>query len=303
MTTENTQGESAAPVAPSAPEMVELHEASDEDLAAFLESAEQGQEEDQELTQQPPVAKAAPTAPASSETQDEAVSEPEQKVESQEDVGKRLEKLQRQLDGLELITKRRTSELAEVKTRLNGYLQAANAQIEEKMAANPVEGTKDLLRIREAEEHLSRVEAEERNVQVARANQEAVLRNVDLDETPIDAIAEVFLADGLPPTVVEQFKANPWMVPATTTIQAAKRAKAENYLRVLVPEFRKLQNEVKKLRNGGQEALRKIDAVAKEIPGITAASGGVSATATDSDSIPVHQMSDAQLEALLRKLG
>lgn len=286
--------------APSAPEMVELHEASDADLDAFLES-QQTEAPEAEAPPQP-VKQPAPTAPVPEPS--EAETSEAQAEASETDVGERLEKLQRQLDGLELVTKRRTSELGEVKKRLEGFISQANAGLEEKLATNPVEGTKDILRIREAEEHLSRVQAAEQELVQARQNQEAVLRNVDLEETPIDAIAQVFLNDGISPEVVQQFKANPWLVPATTTIQAAKRAKAEGYLRVLVPEFKKLQAELKKLKGGSQEALRKIESVAKEIPGVTAASGGVAAmSADDLDSTPIHMMTDAQLEAYLRKVS
>jgi len=294
-----TEGQSVATETPSAPQMVELHEASDADIDAFLASQEAA--EDSEDVAPPPAPKSevkadAPAAPAA--TPEET---PRKTDGSDADVGERLEKIQRQLDGLELVTKRQSSKLAEVKQGLTTYLQSANAQLEDKMATNPVEGTKDLLKIREAEQHLAQVEKAEQELAVTRQNQEAVLRNVDLEETPIDAIANVFLSDGIAPEVVQQFKANPWLVPATTTIQAAKRLKAENYLRVLVPEFKKLQAEIKQLRGGSQEALKRIQNVAKEIPGVTAASGGVAATAQDSENIPVHMMSDAQLEALLRK--
>lgn len=289
----------------AAPEMVRVEDASMEDLDSFIEQAKHIEDSPEPKEETPQYTD---TQPADAESQTEAEPQapvPQNDPRVEEDSRARLARLERQLEGLELVTKRRTSELSDVKQQLAHFINAKSQGLEERMATNPLEATDDLIAIREARARLNQVDQEAVQIEATKANQAAVLRNVDLEDTPIHEIAQVFLADGIDPQVVEQYKANPFAIPATTTIQAAKRLKAEKYFMQALRIAQTLKAENEKLKGrGNADPLRKVEQVARSTPGITGRSGGAAqARDVSIENIPVEDMSMEQLDALIRRGG
>lgn len=122
------------------------------------------------------------------------------------------------------------------------------------MSVDPVQATDDILEIKEAKKELERLDGDEQRLQVYSANQRAVLQHVNLEETLVQEIAKAFLSDGVSEEVVRGFISNPWAVPATTTIQAAKRVKAEDTSANFFPSLR---NSEKKTQNSEAAGVMK----------------------------------------------
>jgi hypothetical protein len=309
MTTDTQTPESGT----TSQEMVRVEEAAIEDLDQFLAEesgtktgspAKPEEEHDEEEEH-------AETASVSdgeddSEAEEQAEEPPKPQTEDKkQDVSRaEFEAQQKRLEGLELVVKRRTSQLADVKKSLSELIAAKREGLEERLAADPVQGHEDLAEIREATAAIKQIDEQTADLNASHQNQVVVLQHVDFSETPIDAIAQCFMDDGIAPEIVQQFKQNPFRgFPATTVIQAAKRAKAEKYVGLLVTALKAERAKTAKLSGKSSDVMKRIDEAARRLPDVTAHSGGAAAEEEIPDDLAVEQMSDKQLEALERKLA
>lgn len=275
-----------------------------EDLDAQLARSDDAEPEEENKQEVTSPATEAPTAQDSNESSDAPQAEQTDSKDSEVSRAD-FERVQRQIDGLEILNKRRTSDLAELKKTISDYIRAKTEGLEERMASDPVAATDDLVSVREAKKTLQQIDEESAQISHMQQNQAAVLRNVNLEETPIEAIAQAFEADGIDPRVVNKFRENPWLVPATTVIQGAARVKAETYLRKLVPAYKLLREEYARLRGKGGDAMRQIEQVAREVPGINGKSGGAHVKKPEGslENLRVEDMSMEQLDSLIQKSG
>lgn len=288
------------------PETVTLEEASMEDLDAYLANPEP----ESETKEQP---KQAQQEEVQASTEEEEVqadddTEPEEQPPRGMPTREEFDKNKRQLEGLELVVRRRTSEIGEIKKQLRDLIQQKKEGLEDRYVENPVKATDDLLDIKRAEARLQEVEQEEAHIGAHVETQRVVLKHVDFDQTPIDVIAEVFRDDGIPESTISAYMQNPWAIPATTTIQAAKRAlekrgriEAEKYLRAALTEIKKLREQNSKLKTGS-DVVKGIEAAARKGLSMDARSGGAAETSSEVDTNkPLSEMSDAELNLLLKK--
>jgi molecular chaperone GrpE (heat shock protein) len=314
---ENTQGQQSAPeqgtTQPPAQEMVPVEEASNEDLEQALEDL-LAQEKSPPKAEPAKAQEAHPDADeevsADAEVEESTDTEPKQEEDKTDHVSREEhEKLKRQLEGVELLMKRRTSDLAEHKKILQQLVNEKRKGLQERMAEDPVGATEDILAIKKAQEDIQDIDQEHAHLEASRQNRSAVLNHVNLVETPIDDIANAFLDDGVPAQIVEQFKRDPFSAafPATTTIQAAKRVRAEKVIRQLLPVLKKLKAENAQLKGRGSDVTRKIEQTARKFPEVTGANGGAIPPSSkqqgfDEDK-PIEEWSDKELEEYTRRVG
>jgi hypothetical protein len=297
-----TQANETEPVTgeTQAPEMVRVEEAADADLDAFLADPKNFDTEAEPQPARQEETESRETSSASEPAKPEAPKEDA----SQEVTREEFNKQQRQLEGLELVVKRRTSELGDVKQRLQNLIAERSKGLEEKYQADPLGATNDIAEIRDAQKSLEAIKNEESELREVHTNQAQVLQHVNLQETPLTEMGKALLIDGVNPDFVDNFIRNPWKVPAFATIQLSRRVRAEKYLKALVPAYKELRDENAKLKRGGNDVLRQVDKAARDLPGITGKNGGAALTAEeDLSNIPVHKMTDAQLDAVVRKGG
>jgi hypothetical protein len=278
----------------TSPEYVDLPDATDEDISAFLENSERSDS----------VAPVAPqqTDPAQQQTKAEPPQE-EPEVE-QETVSKQdFEAMKRKLEGQELLIKRRTSEIGEIKRQLQQFIQNTAQNLDEKFYESPTQALQQARQLEMAQQKLKEAEAEEQSLTNAHQAQVLLAHHVggDID---IEAIGESLRSDGMPPEFVEQFQRNPYQAALPETlIQLAKRATAEKQVRQmqealqqLVPYTQKLLEERKQLP---QHVLKNVSSALRQAPQVTGSAGGTGQLGGNR-AVDPSLMSDAELAEFLK---
>jgi hypothetical protein len=276
-------------------EYVELPDATDEDIDAFLANADQF-EPGAEVVQQAENPK----------------QETEQKVEPPKLEDKKptvvtqeaFDAMKKQLDGLELYTKRRTSELGELKRQFREFVSQAQASLDEQFLESPTQGYRTARQIEMAQQKLQEIEQEEQSLTNSHQAQVLLSHHVGPDGLDIEAVTQSLVADGMPQEFIQQFAKNPYQAALPETlIQLAKRATAEKKVRdyeaalsEIVPFVQQLIEERKKVP---QDVLRNVQSALRQSPQVTASAGGTGQVG--SRSVDPAMMSDAELEALLGK--
>jgi hypothetical protein len=278
----------------TSPEYVDLPDATDEDISAFLENSERSDS----------VAPVGPqqTDPAQQQTKAEP-SQEEPEVE-QELVSKQdFEAMKRKLEGQELLIKRRTSEIGEIKRQLQQFIQNTAQNLDEKFYESPTQALQQARQLEMAQQKLQEAEAEEQSLTNAHQAQVLLAHHVggDID---IEAIGESLRSDGMPDEFVQQFQRNPYQSALPETlIQLAKRASAEKQVRQmqealqqLVPYTQKLLEERKQLP---QHVLKNVSSALRQAPQVTGSAGGTGQLGGNR-AVDPSLMSDAELAEFLK---
>lgn len=296
--TESAQGENSQ--AGSTPEMVEIHEATDQDLDAFLEASQQ---EGFESIEQP-----LPEEPA--QKQEENVVQqaempqqtPEAPVSKQE-----LDAVRKQLEGLELLNKRRTSELAELKQQqkqLRSFIEAKSQGLDEKFLESPTQAYAQMRQVEMAQQKLMQAEAEEQALTNATQAQALLAHHVGQEGVDFEGIAEVFRMDGMPQEFIQAFMANPYQAALPETlIQVAKRAQMVKELRSMEEALQKLvpfaEQLIAERRQLPDNVLKNVSSALRQGPQVTGSAGGTGQIGS-TRSVDPSMMSDKELEEFLK---
>lgn len=296
--TESAQGESSQ--AGSTPEMVEIHEATDQDLDAFLEASQQ---EGFESIEQP-----LPEEPA--QKQEENVVQqaempqqtPEAPVSKQE-----LDAVRKQLEGLELLNKRRTSELAELKQQqkqLRSFIEAKSQGLDEKFLESPTQAYAQMRQVEMAQQKLMQAEAEEQALTNATQAHALLAHHVGQEGVDFEGIAEVFRDDGMPQEFIQAFMANPYQAALPETlIQLAKRANMARKVRSMEEALQKLvpfaEQLIAERRQLPDNVLKNVSSALRQGPQVTGSAGGTGQIGS-SRSVDFSKMSDKELEEFLK---
>lgn len=275
-------------------EYVELPDATDEDIDAFLanadmyepgaqvaQQAENPQPQTEQRVEPPPVEEKKPT------------------VVTQE----AFDAMKKQLDGLELYTKRRTSELGELKRQFREFVNQAQASLDEQFLESPTQGYATARKIEMAQQKLQEIEQEEQSLTNSHQAQVLLSHHVGPEGLDIEAVTQSLVDDGMPEGFIQQFAKNPYQAALPETlIQLAKRAKAEKKAREyeaalseIVPYVQQLLEERKRVP---QDVLKNVQSALRQSPQVTASAGGTGQVG--SRSVDTAMMSDAELEALLK---
>lgn len=275
-------------------EFVELHEATDEDIEAFLSAPEAGEEA---LVEQPQADPEAQTEQKSDAPKEEP-KQPDAQVSRQD-----WEALRKRVEGQELLLKRRTSDLAEVKKQLREFIQQNTQNLDEQWLESPTQAYAKARQVEMAHQKLQEAEAEEEALTNAHQAQVLLEHHVGQDNYDVEAIAQSLVADGMPREFIENFVRNPYQAALPETlIQLAKRASAEKKVREMeqalqqiIPYTKQLLEERKKLPNN---VLRNVSSALRQSPQVTAAAGGTGQSG--SRAVDPSLMSDSELEEFLK---
>lgn len=276
------------------PEYVDLPDASDEDISAFLENSERSDSQ-------------APVAPQQMDpAQQETIAEPpieDEEVEPQAVSKQDFEALRKKLDGQELLIKRRTSEIGELKRQLKQFIENTSQNLDEKFYESPTQALQQARQLEMAQQKLHEAEAEEQSLTNAHQAQVLLAHHVGGD-VDVQAIGESLISDGMPEEFVQQFMRNPYQSALPETlIQLAKRASAEKKVRQmeealqqLVPYTQKLLEERKQLP---QHVLKNVQSALRQAPQVTGSAGGTGQLGGNR-AVDPSLMSDAELQEFLK---
>lgn len=281
----------------TSPEYVDLHEASDDDIAAFLENV--GNEDVAPQEAQSPSDPAPKPEPKAEPPQEEPKVEPVEPVSKAD-----FEAFKKQFQGQELLLKRRTSELGELRRQFQQFVEQTQKTLDEKFYESPTQALADARKIEMAQAKIKEIDAEEQSLTNAHQAQVLLAHHVGPEGLDVEAISESLASDGLPSDFIDHFKRNPYQSTLPETlIQLAKRASAEKKARQmeealnqLVPYTQKLLEERKQLP---QHVLKNVHSALRQSPQVTASAGGTGQVG-GSRSVEPALMSDAELEEFLK---
>jgi hypothetical protein len=274
-------------------EYVELPDATDEDIQAFLDGAEYREQQ---------LENGLPDEPQQQTEQKDEQLEEEQDVPPQVQQ-KDIEAIRKQLEGLELLNKRRTSELSEVKRQLKEFRDRVSQNLDERFLESPTQAFAQARQAEMAQAKIQEIEAEEAALTNAHQAQVLLAHHVGTDGIDVEAIAEALQSDGMPPEFIQQFLGNPYKAALPETlIQLAKRAKAEKRIKEyestlsqVMPYIQRLMEERKRLPS---DVLRNVQSALRSSPQVTGSAGGTGQMGER--PVEFASMSDQALEEFLR---
>lgn len=311
----------------SEPEMVEVHEASREDLDAAMKDLLAQEKAAMQPPQEPVAQQSAPQqTPASNQTvaprtpipgkEAGAEATTSQRAYSQEEVQAILanqDKQKRQLDEKELFIQRQGNELGKLRSEYANtrtQLSALRAQLanglEERFSENPLQASNDRDRIREIDQAVATLDQNESRADNIVKAQTFFLKHVDTNQVSPDDIAELLRnVDGLPENAVAQFKANPWeWAPPEALVQMGKRAmemknavQADADRRLLAKHVLAQNAEIERLKGRPAQLVNTLQRNINQPPPVTSAS---TVSARSSMELDPTRMSRKELDDALK---
>lgn len=293
--------------------LVDIHEASIDDLDAALKEAQskevQEEPEDPQTTHENLEEGKKPiVAPQGAE--------PAKPAYTQEEIQGILaenERYKNQGNQKELFIQHRGNELGQLRTQYAGLRQQLSdvraklmEGLEDRFAENPVQAINDRDRIKEIDEKLSGLDSQEERAARIVESQTFFLRHVNTEKVSIDDVAEVLKADGIHEGYISQFKSNPWeWTTPEALVQMGKRAedrkemvKAFEDRQVLAKHVLYLNEELKKAKGKSGQFVQQLQKNLNETPQVTAKS---SVSPKANRDIDPTRMSMAELDAALAK--
>lgn len=210
--------------------------------------------------------------------------------------------MKRQLDGLELLVRRRTQDIANIRKQLAEEAKPIKQRIEAEAHNNQYEAIRDVEALRENERKQEKLDEAERNLVQDVEARKVLTAHVKPDDGSLDEMVACLAADGIPEEHLSRFRTNPIsLARPETIIQIAKRAKAERVAKQLYSVALDLFNENKKLKGKPQAVLNKVQQALKQTPAING-SNGSQPNPRRLQSSAVESMSDAELQEAARRL-
>jgi hypothetical protein len=301
--TEDTQTETTGQ---TEQEMVSPEEADEDSLKAFLDSVRGDDEEvapaldeqpEEETTEEKPEEETTPQAA----TPEEAP-KPQEKAKEPQSEETSVAQMKRQLDGLELLLKRRTQDIENLRQQIKAELKPIQERIEGKTHEDQYEAIKDIEAAREKERALAELDVAKEGIESEVESRKIVAAHIKPNDGTLDEMVSCLESDGVPADVLTSFRTNPFSVSRPETlIQVAKRAKAERMLKQMFVVAQALHAENQKLKTKPKAMLDGVQRALKQSPSINGSSGrGV--TPDNLSNIPVHKLSDRQLAELAERV-
>lgn len=276
---------------------VEIPDATDEDLDAYLELSQISEASPQE--QEQPTEKVEEAQPE--EKKPEASRPP---VKTQEDLEAENQALQRRLEQQELFIRRRSTEIGELRKQLKERNDGLKEDLDSKYIGDTAQSVKVALEIEKNELRLADLENQQTDMERVHAAQKVFSMYVQPGEVSVDDMAACLVNDGIAPEFVEQFKRDPYRsTTPETLVHVAKRAKAEKTLSQVVAFAKAQHQRIKELETGSsaESVVKRIERAAKQTSTVTASSGGSRGGAKPSvSSADIASLSDAELNELLK---
>lgn len=310
---ENTETTSPVSEGAKETETVEIPEASDVDLQAFLEKSIDSDEGADNESLIPPELTGEEDEESSSEQKSDnapanTTAEPvEEKKEAEarkeqppaKSTEEQVAALRRQIEGMELLLQRRTSEIGALKQSIKAEIEPLKQKLEKDEHDSPYQAFRDAETLREKERQLEALDMHEATTRKVVENQKVTLQHLG-EELPVEEITRCLEADRIPSELISEFRKNPYsMTDSITLIQYAKRAKAENIARQLFDVAKKLEAENKQLKSKPSTVLSNVSKALRSQPSVSGSNGG-GASADRPSAISVHEMSDTELKEFLK---
>ena len=301
-------------------DMVEIHEATVEDLDQALANAQQEEaggntvsEEETPQTKEIPSGQpelksegvattgAEPSKPARTYTQEEI-----------QGILAENERQKKEGNQKELFIQHRNTELGRLRSEhaaAKQQLAALKAQLanglEDRFSENPIQAVNDRDRIKEIDSELEGLDQQETRANKIVEAQTFFLRHVDTEKVSIDDVAATLKADGLDDRYIAQFKANPWeFTTPEALVQLGKRAmdrkgfaEADNDRRILAKHVLYLNEQLSKQKARPGQVMAQVQRNLNQAPSVTAASTATPRTAREVDPT---RMTAAELDAAIQ---
>jgi hypothetical protein len=281
--------------------LVEVSEATDADLEAFLQADQEGVAEE---SQDHPQEASEPTPVLEKQEQPKAEEPPQEapKAPSVEE----LEAVKARLAQAEKYAKQRGTEIGELRKALRESIAAMDAQARDLEMDNPREAARLDREIDADKAKEFKLQQEEERLARVHDAYQTVPRYVKPEEMDVEAIRAELLQDGLQPEWVGQFIPNMFeQALPETLIHLAKRAYYGKIIRALVPELQKRDARIAELesksRGKGENILSGIKKAASSPPPLTTASSATQISGR-APSVPLDQMTDAELDSYLKNI-
>jgi hypothetical protein len=311
--------------------MVELHEASIQDIDAEL----QRQTEAESVAVE---SEAPPVEPDSEEPNTKPVAqsegEPEKALPQEARAGADPSKPERhytpdEIQGIiaenkrlkdegnqkELFIQKRGTELGMLRKendRLKAERIAERARLveglDDKFAENPTQALADRDRIKNIDQDILAIDQHSAEAEQIVEAQTFFLRNVDTEKVSIDDMSEMLKDDGVPEDYIAAFKGNPWkFTTPEALVQMGKRAmerkefkSADSDRRILAAHILKQNEEIARLKGRPAQVIQNVQKRLNAAPPVTSASAKAPTRANVFDDTTIAKMSEADLNAALQ---
>lgn len=285
------------------PEMVEIHEASREDLKAARESllAQEAAAEAQRENPNTQLVDPKPDAPVDSAGVKTTSTEPSNTPPSsgrpvptpEEARSLQLENERLRLEGQkrELFLQRRNTEYGEAKKQLNAtkrellrLKESLQQGLESKVHEAPLQAFEDREKIKEIDGQIQSVDQADSHLQQIYEGEQLFSRHLDPSEVSLDDMSQALRDDGVPEDFIASFRQNPFgFTTPEAMIQLGKRAVERKHLikahqdRVILAQYAKsLQEENARLKAKPGQVIANVQRSLNAPPPLTAANGSIS---------------------------
>lgn len=282
-------------------DFVDLPEATDADIEAFLsegdespKSAEKPAPEPAKETKEPEPQKAPEPAKAEPKKDDPPPSSRERKLEAE------LKQARTFID-------RRGTEIGELRKQLRAAEERlADLTSDEKWHESPRQAAEDYGKLKEVRQNLQNLDQEEQANHFELQARQIASQHLEEEEADFEAVAQMLTNEGYSPQFVAQFRQNPFRtVGPDTLVNMAKRAHREGVMRKIIPATQKLLEEnialKKQLSEAGAKTAQQIQRNLSRPAELTASQSTASASIDDAATTDFTQMNPEQLEEFLRR--
>lgn len=281
--------------------MVEIEEAADDDIEAFLRGDHLKSEEPESAATKQPEEQTEPAQKPEDKGEQQTKARPGQTLEQQlQSLQEEHKRTLAQLEQQETFIQRRNNEVGELRKQLTQSKGQLEQALGEKWVENPAEALKDAQKIQELDKEIKDLDQNMSTVQTIHERQKTFLNHINPGAVDFGEMVRCLQDDGIDAQYIEGFKQNPYLVAdGAELIHLAKRAQGRTALRELVKTVRTLQNQIKALKGKPNEVLKKVQNAAKVSPQVTAAKG--SANGKTNNSFNPALMSDAEIDEFLKE--
>lgn len=215
----------------------------------------------------------------------------------------------------ELFIQKRGTELGQLRqenARLKAERVADRARLveglDDKFAENPSEAMADRDRIKSIDQDLVAIDQHTADAEQIVEAQTFFLQNIDTEKVSIDDMSEMLRGDGVPEEYVTAFKTNPWkFTTPEALVQMGKRAmekkefkSADSDRRILAAHILKQNEEIGRLKGRPAQVIQNVQKRLNAAPPLTSASSKAQATANVFSEDTIAQMSETDLNSALQ---